>query len=122
MEEGGLKCNCCSFLSSGVMREQRNSLHLQMSWRKGEGEEVPKGCLAVTVGEGEEQERFVIPVVHVNHPLFEKLLKEAEEEYGFQHKGIISIPCHASDFQYVQEIIHREMHGLQGHGSGNCFR
>ncbi|XP_022858747.1 auxin-responsive protein SAUR32-like [Olea europaea var. sylvestris] len=41
--------------------------------------DVPKGCLAVMVGQGEEQQRFVIPVIYFNHPLFMQLLKEAEE-------------------------------------------
>lgn len=81
--------------------------------------DVPKGCVAVYVGsEGEEQQRFVIPTVHVNHPLFQKLLKEAEEEYGFEQKGTITIPCHVSDFQCVEDLINEEHH--QTH-SGNSF-
>jgi len=91
--------------------------------------DVPKGCVAVYVGsEGEEQKRFVIPVMYINHPLFEKLLKEAEEEYGFEQKGTIIIPCHVSDFQYVQSLIDEERHhshssgGGGGGGGGFCFR
>jgi SAUR family protein len=89
--------------------------------------DVPKGCVAVYVGsEGEQQQRFVIPVVYVNHPLFEKLLKEAEEEYGFEQKGTITIPCHVSDFQYVQGLIDEERHhshsGGGSGGGGFCFR
>ncbi|CAH2063161.1 unnamed protein product [Thlaspi arvense] len=38
----------------------------------------------------------------------QKLLKEAEEEYGFEQKGTITIPCHVEVFQYVQDMIHRE--------------
>jgi SAUR family protein len=46
--------------------------------------DVPKGCVVMCMGsEVEQQQCFVIPVVYVNHPLFEKLLKEAKEEYGF---------------------------------------
>ncbi|GLJ54417.1 hypothetical protein SUGI_1168700 [Cryptomeria japonica] len=84
---------------------------LQLSFKK-LGEEfykdVPKGCLVLDVGRGEEKKRCVIPVVYINHPLFEKLLKKAEEEYGFQQIGRIAIPCHLSDFQCVQEVIYRE--------------
>jgi len=85
---------------------------------------VPKGCVAVYVGsEGEQQQRFVIPVVYVNHPLFEKLLKEAEEEYGFEQKGTITIPCHVSDFQYVQGLIDEERHHSHSSGGNSfCFR
>ncbi|PWA47630.1 hypothetical protein CTI12_AA047400 [Artemisia annua] len=50
--------------------------------------------MAVMVGhEGQEQKRFVIPVIYIYHPLFIELLKEAEEEYGFDHRGPINIPC-----------------------------
>lgn len=83
--------------------------------------DVPKGCVAVYVGsEGEEPQRFVIPAVYVNHPLFQKLLKEAEEEYGFEQKGAITIPCQVSHFKKVQELIDQQQH----HHSHNtsCFR
>ncbi|KAK1303895.1 hypothetical protein QJS10_CPB11g00630 [Acorus calamus] len=71
--------------------------------------DVPKGCLAIRVGgEGEEQQRFVVPVMYFNHPLFMQLLKEAEEEYGFDQKGTITIPCHVEEFRYVRGLIDRE--------------
>ncbi|XP_062120003.1 auxin-responsive protein SAUR32 [Humulus lupulus] len=71
--------------------------------------DIPKGCLAVMVGEDEEQtQRFVIPVRYINHPLFMQLLKEAEEEYGFDQKGPIVIPCHVDQFRTVQSIIDEE--------------
>lgn len=69
---------------------------------------IPKGCLAVMVGQGEEPQRFVIPVIYINHPLFMQLLKEAEEEYGFDQKGPITIPCHVEEFRTVQGMIDRE--------------
>ncbi|EYU35286.1 hypothetical protein ABFS82_06G130500 [Erythranthe guttata] len=55
--------------------------------------EVPKGHLAVYVGEGEKK-RFVIPLSYLNHHLFQELLFQAEEEFGFHHPmGGITIPC-----------------------------
>ncbi|EYU35308.1 hypothetical protein ABFS82_06G132600 [Erythranthe guttata] len=55
--------------------------------------EVPKWHLAVYVGEGEKK-RFVIPLSYLNHPLFQDLLFQAEEEFGFHHPmGGITIPC-----------------------------
>ncbi|KAL2254831.1 UNVERIFIED_CONTAM: Indole-3-acetic acid-induced protein ARG7 [Sesamum indicum] len=57
------------------------------------GGDVPKGHLAVYVGEI-ERKRFVIPVSYLNHPLFQDLLFQAEEEFGFYHPtGGITIPC-----------------------------
>jgi len=89
---------------------------------KKEAIDVPKGCVAVCVGsEGEEQQRFVIPVVYINHPLFQKLLLEAEEKYGFNQKGAITIPCHVSDFQNVQRLIDQQHHH-HSHRTSFCFR
>lgn len=71
--------------------------------------DVPKGSVAVYVGdEQEEQTRFVVPVVYLNHPLFLHLLEEAEHLYGFDNKGVLTIPCQVSDFEYLQWIIERE--------------
>ncbi|KAJ6851249.1 uncharacterized protein M6B38_261260 [Iris pallida] len=77
----------------------------------------PKGCMAVRVGRREEeQERFVVPVVYLNHPLFLGLLKEAEEEYGFEHAGAITIPCHVEHFRHVRGIIDRDSRAYVGAG------
>ncbi|KAG6711826.1 hypothetical protein I3843_05G067000 [Carya illinoinensis] len=55
--------------------------------------DVPKGCFAVYVGEGEKK-RFVIPVSFLNQPSFQELLSKAEEEFGFDHPmGGLTIPC-----------------------------
>lgn len=98
-------------LRHGTSKEKAHNFH------KG----VPRGCVAVYVGsEGEERQRFVIRAVHVNHPLFKKLLKGAEEEYGFGQKGTLTIPCHVSDFQCVEDIIKEEHH--QCRSSNFCLR
>ncbi|GMI73665.1 SMALL AUXIN UPREGULATED RNA 32 [Hibiscus trionum] len=70
--------------------------------------------------QAEEQHRFVVPVMYFNHPLFMQLLKEAEEEYGFDQKGPITIPCNVADFRNVRGLIDREM-SLHHHHVG-CFR
>ncbi|KAK6947619.1 Small auxin-up RNA [Dillenia turbinata] len=65
--------------------------------------EVPKGYLAVYVGESDDvMRRMVVPVIYFNHPLFADLLREAEEEFGFDHPGAITLPCRVSDFENVQ--------------------
>ncbi|KAH0665829.1 hypothetical protein KY285_027035 [Solanum tuberosum] len=91
---------------------------------KRELKDIPKGCLAITVGQGEEQQRFVIPVIYINHPLFMQLLKEAEEEYGFDHNGPINIPCHIEEFRHVQGIIDKETTSQHQHTHNNpwCFK
>ncbi|KAJ7978560.1 auxin-responsive protein SAUR72-like [Quillaja saponaria] len=54
--------------------------------------DVPKGHIAIYVGKSHK--RFVIPISHLNHPLFRDLLNWAEEEFGFDHPtGGLTIPC-----------------------------
>nr|AFK45943.1 unknown [Lotus japonicus] len=61
------------------------------------GFEVPKGHLAVYVGD--EMRRFVIPVSYLNQPSFQELLYQAEEEFGYDHPtGGLKIPCREDDF------------------------
>ncbi|XP_052194712.1 auxin-induced protein 15A-like [Diospyros lotus] len=55
--------------------------------------DVPKGHVAVYVGET-ERKRFIVPVLYLNHPWFQSLLSQAEEEFGFEHPmGGLTIPC-----------------------------
>ncbi|KAK9164429.1 hypothetical protein Syun_005331 [Stephania yunnanensis] len=60
--------------------------------------DVPKGHLAIYVGEAEKK-RFIVPVSFLNHPSFQDLLRQAEEEFGFNHPmGGLTIPCQVSAF------------------------
>ncbi|KAK9942820.1 hypothetical protein M0R45_008468 [Rubus argutus] len=55
--------------------------------------DIPKGYFAVYIGESQKK-RFVIPISYLNHPLFQDLLSQAEEEFGYDHPmGGITIPC-----------------------------
>ncbi|CAN0889899.1 Auxin-responsive protein SAUR36 [Linum grandiflorum] len=65
--------------------------------------QVPKGQLAVYVGQ--KDERVLVPVIYINHPLFGELLKGAQEEYGFHQQGGITIPCPFSEFERVKTRI-----------------
>ncbi|KAK6916662.1 Small auxin-up RNA [Dillenia turbinata] len=59
---------------------------------------VPKGYLAVFVGEMEKK-RFLVPVSHLNRPSFQDLLRKAEEEFGFDHPmGGLTVPCAEDTF------------------------
>ncbi|TXG64697.1 hypothetical protein EZV62_011691 [Acer yangbiense] len=60
--------------------------------------DVPKGHLAVYVGES-ERKRFIIPVSFLNHSSFQDMLRQAEEEFGFDHPmGGLTIPCREEIF------------------------
>ena len=64
---------------------------------------VPRGSLAVCVGE--EMKRFVIPMAYLRCEAFDILLKEAEEEFGFQQEGILRIPCQVSLFEEIIRLL-----------------
>ncbi|KAI3719571.1 hypothetical protein L6452_20473 [Arctium lappa] len=100
-----------------------NKLLVRLPKQPHSSSRVPKGCLAVKVGEtGAEQQRFVVPVICFNHPLFMQLLKDAEDEYGFEQKGTITIPCNVHHFRtIINRIIHHHRHRQQEYHFG-CFR
>ncbi|XP_056690461.1 protein SMALL AUXIN UP-REGULATED RNA 9 [Spinacia oleracea] len=64
---------------------------------------VPKGFLAVQVGE--EMKRFVIPTKYLSHQAFSVLLKEAEEEFGYQKEGVLKIPCEVEVFENILKMV-----------------
>ncbi|KAH6780130.1 SAUR-like auxin-responsive protein family [Perilla frutescens var. hirtella] len=74
------------------------------------GADVPKGHVAVYVGENEKK-RFVIPVSYLNHSSFQELLFQAEEEFGFHHPmGGLTIPCSEDLFVDVVSSLSRTWH------------
>ncbi|CAN8252475.1 unnamed protein product [Cochlearia groenlandica] len=65
--------------------------------------DVPKGYLAVYVGP--ELRRFIIPMVYLSHSLFKVLLEKAEEEFGFDQSGALTIPCEVETFKYLLKCM-----------------
>ncbi|XP_023755261.1 auxin-responsive protein SAUR21 isoform X2 [Lactuca sativa] len=60
--------------------------------------DLPKGYFPVYVGE-QEKKRFVIPVSLLSQPSFQDLLRETEEEFGYDHPmGGLTIPCSEQKF------------------------
>ncbi|KAG4985102.1 hypothetical protein AAZX31_12G033600 [Glycine max] len=81
------------FLIPGIIRQASFSA----SKATLKGVEVPKGYLAVYVGD--KMRWFVIPVSYLNQPSFQQLLNQAEEEFGFDHPmGGLTIPCKEDEF------------------------
>ncbi|KAF6144097.1 hypothetical protein GIB67_007558 [Kingdonia uniflora] len=69
---------------------------------------VPKGHCAVYIGESQKK-RFVVPISYLNHPLFQSLLSQAEEEFGFNHPtGRITIPCNEETFLNLTCNLNKE--------------
>ncbi|KAK9705668.1 hypothetical protein RND81_07G074800 [Saponaria officinalis] len=70
--------------------------------------DVLKGFLAVYVGEEIPRRRFIIPTKYLSHHLFKVLLEKAEEEFGFDHDGGLTIPCEIETFKYLLNCIETE--------------
>ncbi|PON39744.1 Small auxin-up RNA [Parasponia andersonii] len=69
--------------------------------------DLPKGYLAVYVGDEGKMKRFVIPVSYLNKPQFQDLLSQAEEEFGFDHPmGGLTIPCKEDAFIDLISLLH----------------
>ncbi|XP_066346702.1 protein SMALL AUXIN UP-REGULATED RNA 51-like [Miscanthus floridulus] len=65
----------------------------------------PKGHLAVCVGSA--MQRFVIPMEYLKHRAFAALLREAEEEFGFQQEGVLRIPCEVPVFESILKGVEK---------------
>lgn len=82
-----------------VMRQWRVlSLRLWSSVRGG-----GRGSVAVYVGP--DRRRFAVPARFFNLPVFAALLERAEEEYGFQPAGGLTIPCDPAFFRWILDAI-----------------
>ncbi|XP_010246411.1 PREDICTED: indole-3-acetic acid-induced protein ARG7-like [Nelumbo nucifera] len=71
--------------------------------------DVPAGHVALCVGSN--YRRFVVRATYLNHPVFKKLLVQAEEEYGFTNQGPLVIPCDESLFEEILRCISRSESG-----------
>ncbi|CAI0438340.1 unnamed protein product [Linum tenue] len=89
--------------SSSSASSSSSSSSSSRSWssakvRQSETRSVPKGHIAVYVGQ-EERKRFIVPISFLSNPLFLELLQLAEEEFGYNPpRGALTIPCHEHDF------------------------
>nr|XP_043613319.1 auxin-responsive protein SAUR50-like [Erigeron canadensis] len=61
-----------------------------------ENNNVPKGHFVVYVGNN--RSRYVIPISFLSRPEFQSLLREAEEEFGFDQEMGLTIPCEEQVF------------------------
>ncbi|KAI4370173.1 hypothetical protein MLD38_018548 [Melastoma candidum] len=64
---------------------------------------TPKGSFAVYVGE--ERRRFVVPTGYLSHPLFRMLLEKSRDEFGFEQREGLLVPCSANTFREVLSAI-----------------
>ncbi|EEF42909.1 calmodulin binding protein, putative [Ricinus communis] len=60
-----------------------------------------KGHFVVVATQGWEPKRFIVELGFLNNPQFLRLLKQAEEEFGFSHEGALAIPCRPDELQSI---------------------
>lgn len=65
-------------------------------------EDVPEGSLAVYVGS--EMRRFVIQTEYLHREAFRVLLKQSEEEFGYDSQGGLRIAC---DVELFEKLLWR---------------
>ncbi|XP_052178543.1 auxin-responsive protein SAUR71-like [Diospyros lotus] len=86
-----------------LLRSDSSTAGKSCRWRLLRSGAVPEGHLPVYVGE--EMERFVVSAELLNHPIFVKLLNKSAQEYGYDQKGALRIPCHVFLFERVLEAL-----------------
>ncbi|XP_073271613.1 protein SMALL AUXIN UP-REGULATED RNA 12 [Primulina huaijiensis] len=65
----------------------------------------PVGTFAVYVGP--DRQRFVVPTSYLAHPLFKMLLEKAYNEFGFDQRNGLVVPCSVAAFQEVLSAVER---------------
>ncbi|KAI4318821.1 hypothetical protein MLD38_032486 [Melastoma candidum] len=65
--------------------------------------ETPAGFFPLYVGE--DRRRFVVPTEFLSHPLFRMLLEKAQEEFGFEQRRGLVVPCSVAAFQEALNAV-----------------
>ncbi|GMJ13786.1 SMALL AUXIN UPREGULATED 72 [Hibiscus trionum] len=110
-------------LRSNTTSRHRSTASLKKQARRS----VPEGHVPIYVGE--EMELFVVKAEVLNHPVFIALLDMSAQEYGYDQKGVLHIPCHVLVFERVMEALRlgvgggvesRDLRDLLGSFSDDC--
>ncbi|XP_057788575.1 auxin-induced protein 15A-like [Salvia miltiorrhiza] len=74
--------------------------------------DVPAGHVAISVGAS--CRRFIVRATYLNHPIFQRLLSQVEEEYGFaNYSGPLAIPCDETLFEEILRFVSCSISDLQ---------
>ncbi|CAI9261486.1 unnamed protein product [Lactuca saligna] len=94
------------WLSLSLVFGVKSFSRLNATRNKNYQRDVPKGHLAVYVGKNKKR-RCVIPVSYLEQPLFQDLLRQSEEEFGFDHPmGGLTISCQEDEFFKLISQMH----------------
>ncbi|XP_031477761.1 auxin-responsive protein SAUR64-like [Nymphaea colorata] len=53
--------------------------------------------------------RYMVPLACLQRPIFQELLKMAEEEFGLSINGAITFPCDSTVVDYIMSLVQRDM-------------
>nr|AMQ09572.1 small auxin up regulated protein [Boehmeria nivea] len=98
-----------SFLAGARSRDHHNHDHGYRDIYDEEELDVPRmvpddvkeGYFAVVAAKGYEKKRFIVKLEWLNNPEFLRLLKLAEEEYGFEQIGALVVPCRPEELERI---------------------
>ncbi|KAL2926188.1 Auxin-induced protein 10A5 [Bienertia sinuspersici] len=98
-----MKIQIGEFLHAKQVRQFIFSVRQRLSKQKLVKLQVPQGHFVIYVGDQEEKKRFVVPISYLKNALFQELLRNAAEEFGYDHgsDGLI-VPC--SEFYFLNLI------------------
>uniref|UniRef100_A0A5B7C8L9 Uncharacterized protein n=1 Tax=Davidia involucrata TaxID=16924 RepID=A0A5B7C8L9_DAVIN len=60
-----------------------------------------EGHFSVLATGNGEPKKFLVALSYLAYPPFIKLLEAAEQEYGFNQKGVLVVPCEGSELQRI---------------------
>ncbi|KAL5716760.1 hypothetical protein ACHQM5_009883 [Ranunculus cassubicifolius] len=83
---------------------------LARRWKRKSHCGIPPGHLVIKVGP--DAKRFIIKTSYLNQPVFRQLLELTYEEYGFDCKGPLAIPCEEFLFEEIIRSV-RDCHNLR---------
>ncbi|XP_047975637.1 auxin-induced protein X15-like [Salvia hispanica] len=63
--------------------------------------DVKEGHFAVMAVDDDQLGRFIVPLSFLTRPSFLRLLEQAAEEYGFDHRGALTVPCRPTELQRI---------------------
>ncbi|XP_010554913.1 PREDICTED: auxin-induced protein 6B-like [Tarenaya hassleriana] len=76
-------------------------------------DDVKEGHVAVVAVKGGKAKRFILEVGELNKPEFLRLLEQAREEFGFQQKGPLAIPCRPEEVQKILQFHRKQSLDLE---------
>ncbi|XP_006853029.2 auxin-responsive protein SAUR71 [Amborella trichopoda] len=96
---------CCPEIQ--LLKDHRKNAknRQKICWKKEpkSSRKVMEMCVPVLVGE--EMESFAVSANVFNHPVFSELLKRSAQVYGYDHVGVLRIPCNVGVFRQIMEVL-----------------